>query len=306
PSALCGVYGLKPTYGTVSRYGLIAFASSLDQIGPMGRCTEDVAMLYDVIKGHDIMEATSIKREYINFAENLKGDVKGLRIGIPKEFFTEGIDAEVRDCVMAEIEKFKNCGAEIVEVSLPSTKYGLSDYYIIACAEASSNLSRFDGVRYGYRTEKFDNILDLYTKTRSEGFGEEVKRRILLGTFVLSAEFYDAHYKRAKLLQNKIQNEFKSVFEKCDVLMTPTSPSVAFKLGEKVDDPLKMYAADALTVTTNIAGVPALSVPCGKNDAGLPIGLQIIGPKFSEEVLFKVSEYYEKNIGTAAKIADVK
>lgn len=306
PAALCGVYGLKPTYGTVSRYGLIAFASSLDQIGPMGRCTEDIAMLYDVIKGYDIMEATSIKKEYINFAENLKGDVKGLRIGIPKEFFVEGIDDEVRDTVMAEIEKFKSAGAEVVEVSLPSTKYGLSDYYIIACAEASSNLARFDGIRYGYRTENFDNITELYTKTRSEGFGEEVKRRILLGTFVLSAKFYDAYYKRAKLLQQRIQDEFKAVFEKCDVLMTPTSPCVAFKLGDKIDDPLKMYAADALTVTTNIAGVPALSIPCGTGEAGLPIGLQIIGPKFSEEVLFKVSEYYEKNIGKAAKIADVK
>lgn len=297
PSSFCGTVGLKPTYGTVSRYGLVAFASSLDQIGPIGKSVKDVAMLYSAICGHDRMDATSAYRSYPNYLECLGKGINGLRIGIPKEYFGAGIDNTVKDAILQAAKRFEQNGAVVKEISLPSTDYALSAYYIIASAEASSNLARFDGVKYGYRTEHFGNLTEMYENTRSEGFGDEVKRRILLGTFVLSSGYYDAYYKRAKLLQKRIASEFASAFCDCDVILTPTTPMTAFRLGENVDDPLKMYAGDICTVTVNIAGLPALSIPCGTDASGLPIGMQLIGAKFSEEILLNAADWYESEIG---------
>ena len=297
PSSFCGTVGLKPTYGTVSRYGLVAFASSLDQIGPIGKSVKDVAMLYSAICGHDRMDATSAYRSYPNYLECLGKGISGLRIGIPKEYFGAGIDNTVKDAILQAAKRFEQNGAVVKEISLPSTDYALSAYYIIASAEASSNLARFDGVKYGYRTEHFGNLTEMYENTRSEGFGDEVKRRILLGTFVLSSGYYDAYYKRAKLLQKRIASEFASAFCDCDVILTPTTPMTAFRLGENVDDPLKMYAGDICTVTVNIAGLPALSIPCGTDASGLPIGMQLIGAKFSEEILLNAADWYESEIG---------
>ena len=259
PASLCGVVGLKPTYGSVSRYGLVAFASSLDQIGPLGRCVKDVALLQDAICGHDKMDATSADRSYSSSFDALTGNVTGLKIGIPKEYFGSGITA----------------------------------YYIIACAEASSNLARFDGVKYGYRCANPENLLDMYERTRSEGFGREVKRRIILGTFVLSSGYFDAYYKKAKLLQNRIKAEFDSAFNDVDVIITPTSPYEAFKFGDKIDDPLAMYSADICTVTVNIAGLPAVSVPCGYSKSGLPYGMQIIGRRFDEPTVLNAAYAHE-------------
>lgn len=306
PASLCGVVGLKPTYGAVSRYGLVAFASSLDQIGPMGRSVEDVAMVFDAISGSDIMDATSVDYEHKVISGNMTCDPKKLRIGVPKEYYGEGVDEDVKELVMQALKKYESAGAEIVELSLPSTDYALSAYYIIASAEASSNLARYDGVKYGYRTENYTNLMEMYENTRSEGFGDEVKRRIMLGTFVLSSGFYDAYYKKARLFQEDVKKEFANAFQKCDVIITPTSPSTAFKLGEMVNDPVKMYAADVCTVTVNIAGLPAVSVPCGNGKNGLPVGMQLIGPKFSEFKLLSTADYYEKNFSSAAKIAEVK
>lgn len=297
PASYCGVVGLKPTYGSVSRYGLVAFASSLDQIGPLGRSVEDVAALYSVICGHDPMDATSVNRQYENFSDYCDSAVKGLRIGVPKEYFGEGVEPQIKASVQKSIQQLVDAGAQIVEISLPSTDYALSAYYIISSAEASSNLARFDGVKYGYRAEKFENLTDMYEKTRSEGFGDEVKRRIMLGTFVLSSGFYDAYYKRAKQMQERIAHEFSAAFQECDVIITSTSPSTAFRIGERTDDPLKMYAADLCTVTVNIAGLPAMSLPCGTSEDGMPIGMQIIGPKFSEQLLFRVGGCFEKLVG---------
>ncbi len=293
PASYCGVIGLKPTYGSVSRYGLVAFASSLDQIGPFGRCVADVAMTYSAICGHDPYDATSANRAYPQFTVGGAGDMKGKVIGIPKEYFGLGVSAEVHDRVMKAAELFEKNGAVLKEVSLPSTPYALSAYYIISSAEASSNLARFDGVKYGYRTPEFENLTDLYEKTRSEGFGDEVKRRILLGTFVLSSGYYDAYYKRAKLLQKQIQQEFSETFSSCDLLLTPTGTDTAFRLGEKESDPLSMYANDICTVTVNIAGLPAISVPCGNAANGLPVGMQLIAPKFEEQRLFTAAGCYE-------------
>lgn len=301
PASYCGVVGLKPTYGAVSRYGLVAFASSLDQIGPLARNVTDCAMLYGLICGHDSMDATSADREYPDFAKGLKSDVKGLKIGIPAEYFGEGVDESVKTSVMTAVKELEKQGAEIVEISLPSTKYALNAYYIISSAEASSNLARFDGVKYGYRAESYDSLIDMYEKTRSEGFGDEVKRRIMLGTFVLSSGFFDAYYKKAKLVALDIVKEFNAAFEKCDVIATPATPSTAFKLGENMGDPTKMYAADICTVTVNIAGLPAISVPCG-NIAGLPVGLQFIGRKFSEQTLLNAAFAVEKNVGEARPV----
>lgn len=278
PASYCGVVGLKPTYGSVSRYGLVAFASSLDQIGPIARNVTDCAMLYSLICGHDSMDATSAAREYPDFSALLNSDVKGLKIGIPAEYYGEGVDESVKTAVMSAVRELEKNGAEIVNISLPSTKYALNAYYIISSAEASSNLARFDGVKYGYRTESYDSLIDMYEKTRSEGFGDEVKRRIMLGTFVLSSGFFDAYYKKAKLVAIDIVREFNEAFEKCDVIATPATPSTAFRLGENMGNPTKMYAADICTVTVNIAGLPAISVPCGMN-GGLPVGLQFIGRK---------------------------
>ena len=297
PASYCGVVGLKPTYGSVSRYGLVAFASSLDQIGPLGRSVADVASLYSVICGKDPMDATSAQREYGDFCQGMNRSVKGLRIGIPQEYFGEGVEPQVKAAVMAGIQRLAEEGAQAVNITLPSTDYALSAYYIISSAEASSNLARFDGVKYGYRAKDYTNLIDMYEKTRSEGFGDEVKRRIMLGTFVLSSGFYDAYYKRAKQMQQRIAQEYADAFQQCDVILTPTSPSPAFRVGERTDDPLKMYAADVCTVTVNIAGLPAISVPCGISENGLPIGMQMIGPKFSEQMLFDVAECYETICG---------
>ncbi len=292
PASCCGVIGLKPTYGSVSRYGLVAFASSLDQIGPMGRCVEDVAALYSVICGRDPMDATTARREYPDFASLLKGDVKGLRIGVPKEYFGPGVDPEVKELVHQALRELEAAGATLVELSLPSTDYALSAYYIISSAEASSNLARFDGVKYGYRAENFDGLTDMYEKTRSQGFGDEVKRRIMLGTFVLSSGYYDAYYNKAKLFQKSLRAEFAKAFSQCDIIATPTSPTIAFRLGENIGDPLKMYAADICTIAVNIAGLPGLSLPCGTSQ-GMPVGLQFIGPRFSEERLFDAAYAFQ-------------
>lgn len=297
PAALCGAVGMKPTYGSVSRYGLVAFASSLDQIGPMGKSVKDVAMLQSLICGYDKMDATSKNIAYPDYYANLKNNVKGLRIGVPKEYFGEGIDSEVKESVYSAIELMKQNGAEIKEISLPSTEYAINTYYIIASAEASSNLARFDGVKYGYRAKDYNGLTDMYEKTRSEGFGDEVKRRIMLGTFVLSSGFYDAYYKKAKIVQRKISEEFSNAFKECDIIATPTVPSSAFKIGENIGDPIKMYYNDVCTVTVNIAGLPAISVPCGFDSKNMPMGLQFIADKFCEQTLLDTAYAYEQLSG---------
>ena len=293
PASFCGIVGLKPTYGAVSRYGLVAFASSLDQIGPFGRTVDDVSLLYGAICGRDQRDATSRETSL----GKVEGSVKGMRLGIPKEYFGEGISAEVKASVYAAAEKLRALGAEIVEISLPSTDYALAAYYIISSAEASSNLARYDGVKYGFSGNREGTLNDLYLSTRSQGFGAEVKRRIMLGTYVLSSGYYDAYYKRAKLLQNVIAKEFADAFTKCDAILTPVNPTTAFRLGEKCDDPVQMYASDVCTVTVNIAGLPGISFPCGSDNAGLPIGMQVIGPKFSEARLLSIAKCYETAVG---------
>lgn len=300
PASFCGVVGLKPTYGTVSRFGLVAFASSLDQIGPMGRCVKDTAMLFDAIKGQDKLDATSAPIKYETIADKLNGSVRGKKIGIPDEYFGKGVEPKVKEIVMNAAHEYEKLGAQLVRISLPSTGYALPVYYIIACAEASSNLARFDGVKYGYRAEKFENLTDMYERSRSEGFGDEVKRRIMLGTFVLSSGYYDAYYKKAKLTQNRIAAEFDQAFKSCDFLLTPTSPETAFKFGERINDPLKMYAADICTVPVNIAGLPAVSFPCGKDENGLPVGCQLIGAKFDEQAILDAAYGYEQSCGKFA------
>ncbi len=303
PSSLCGVVGLKPTYGAVSRFGLVAFASSLDQIGPFGRCVKDAALLFDAIRGYDRRDATSSSRELPPVAPGLTGNVKGLKIGIPSEYFGLGVEKEVHEKVMAAAHALEGLGAELAEISLPSTQYALPAYYIIACAEASSNLARFDGVKYGYRTPHYKDLLDLYERSRSEGFGAEVKRRILLGTFVLSSGYYDAYYKRAKLTQLRIASEFAQAFSACDLVLTPTSPVTAFPFGARTGDPLQMYAADICTVPVNIAGLPAVSLPCGADAQGLPVGCQLIGPKFGEAALLNVAYACEQALGGPLPVA---
>lgn len=298
PSSFCGTVGLKPTYGSVSRYGLVAFASSLDQIGPIGKSVKDVAMLYSLICGHDNMDATSAYRTYPDFAAALQGSqVAGLKIGLPKEYFGAGIDDTVKTAVMNAVHLLEANGAIVKEISLPSTEYAVNTYYIIASAEASSNLARFDGVKYGYRATNYDGLTDMYERTRSEGFGDEVKRRIMLGTFVLSSGFYDAYYKKAKLVQRQIAQEFAAAFQQCDIIITPTYPTPAFRLGAQIDDPLKMYSGDVCTVPVNIAGLPAISVPCGKTETGLPIGMQMIGAKFAEQTILGAANAYEQLCG---------
>lgn len=303
PSSLCGVVGLKPTYGSVSRYGAVAFGSSLDQIGPIGRTVKDVTMVYEAIRGRDPRDATSSTVEHPDCMASLDQDIKGLRIGIPAEYYGEGIDKDVKNAVMAAVEALKAKGAVVKDISLPSTAYALPAYYIISSAEASSNLARFDGVKYGYRAKEYSGLTDMYERTRSEGFGDEVKRRIMLGTFVLSSGYYDAYYKRAKLLQRRVGEEFASAFAECDVMITPTYPSAGQKLGENADDPVKMYAGDVCTINVNIAGLPAMSIPCGKGDNGLPVGLQIIGPKFSEHVILRLANHYEEIYGGFNNVA---
>lgn len=302
PAALCGVVGLKPTYGAVSRYGLVAFASSLDQIGPFARTVDDAALLFDAIKGRDTRDATSAHREQPPVAGTLDGNVKGLRIGIPQAYYGEGVDDAVKAKVLDTARALERAGAKLVDVSLSSTKYALPTYYILACAEASSNLARFDGVKYGYRTEHYDDLLSLYENSRSEGFGDEVKRRIMLGTFVLSSGYYDAYYHKAKLTQNLIRGEYDAAFRDCDAVLTPTSPVTAFKIGERTADPLQMYAADICTVPINIAGLPAVSLPCGEVDS-LPVGLQLIGRKFEERIILNAAKAVEQICGVCAPAA---
>lgn len=303
PAAFCGVVGLKPTYGAVSRYGLIAFASSLDQIGPFGRCVEDVAMLCDTIIGKDKKDSTSVECNFGSLRKNLNSDVKGLRIGLPKEYFGEGISKEVRACVTAAAKTYEKLGADVFEISLPLVEYALPIYYILSSAEASSNLARFDGVKYGYRSKDIQELIDVYVKSRSEGFGEEVQRRIMLGTYVLSSGYYDAYYKKARAAQRKIREEFNEAFEKCDVILTPVAPTTAYKIGDKTSDPLEMYAGDVCTVSVNIAGLPAIVHPCGFDENKLPVGVQLIGPRFGEQRLLNTALAFEKETGLSNIIA---
>ena len=296
PASLCGVVGLKPTYGLVSRYGLVAFASSLDQIGPITKDVRDSAMLLSLIAGHDEKDTTSEEIEKKDYIKALKNDVKGLKIGVPKEFFGEGINEEVKKELTKAIEIYKELGAEVEEFSLDVAKYALATYYIIACAEASSNLGRFDGIRYGYRTPEYSNLKEIYKKSRSEGFGPEVKRRIILGTYVLSSGYYDAYYKKAQQVRTLVSNEFSKAFEKYDVILTPTSPVTAFNIGEKSNNPLEMYLADICTVSINIAGVPAISIPCGVDSEGMPVGMQLIGNKFEEEKILNAAYTFEQKV----------
>ena len=294
PASFCGVVGLKPTYGLVSRYGLVAFASSLDQIGPITKDVEDSAMLLNIIAGHDKRDTTSINIEKKDYTKALKNDVKGLRVGIPKEYFGEGINSEVKEALEKAIEEYKAMGAIVEECSIPIADYALAAYYIIACAEASSNLGRFDGIRYGYRTPNYENLNDIFVNSRTEGFGDEVKRRIILGTYVLSSGYYDAYYKKAQQVRTLVKKEFDKAFEKYDILITPTAPTVAFDIGAKSNNPLEMYLADICTVSINIAGLPAISIPCGVDKAGMPIGMQIIGKQFSEETILNAAYTYEQ------------
>ena len=294
PAALTSCVGLKPTYGRVSRYGLTAFASSLDQIGTFTKTTEEAALLLNVLAGFDPKDNTSVDRPVPDYTKVLRGGVKGVKLGVPKEYFVEGMDPEVEKSVRAAIEEYKSQGAEIVEVSLPHTKYAVAVYYIIATAECSANLARFDGVRYGKRAENPKDILDMYGRTRAEGFGAEVKRRIILGTYVLSSGYYDAYYNRAQKVRHMIAQDFKLAFSKCHALLTPTSPTPAFKLGERTADPLQMYLADIFTIAVNLAGICGVSIPCGFTSSKLPIGLQIIGPKWGEETMLRVAHAYEQ------------
>ncbi|MEB6549817.1 Asp-tRNA(Asn)/Glu-tRNA(Gln) amidotransferase subunit GatA [Heyndrickxia sporothermodurans] len=293
PAAFCGVVGLKPTYGRVSRFGLVAFASSLDQIGPITRNVEDNAYLLQAISGVDPHDSTSANVDVPNFVQSLTGDIKGLKIAVPKEYMGEGVNEEVRQSVLDALKVLESLGATWEEVSLPHSKYGTAAYYLLSSSEASSNLARFDGVRYGYRSPNAKNLIDLYKKSRSEGFGEEVKRRIMLGTFALSSGYYDAYYKKAQQVRTLIKNDFEDVFEKYDVIIGPTTPTPAFKIGEKTSDPLTMYANDVLTIPVNLAGVPGISVPCGFTN-GLPLGLQIIGKHFDEATIYKVAHAFEQ------------
>jgi aspartyl-tRNA(Asn)/glutamyl-tRNA(Gln) amidotransferase subunit A len=293
PAAFCGIVGLKPTYGRVSRYGLVAFASSLDQIGPMAHCVDDCALLLEVIAGEDPRDSTSVPAEVPSYLKLAQGGVKGLRLGIPQEYFGEGLEDDVRESVFDGVRLLETLGAETVSVSLPHTGYAVATYYIIAMAEASSNLARYDGVRYGYRTPQFSDLASMYSKTRQEGFGPEVKRRIMLGTYALSAGYYDAYYLRALKVRTLIKSDFDRAFEQVDCLVTPTYPTVAFKLGEKIDDPLAMYLSDIYTVSINLAGLPAISIPCGVSHAGLPIGMQIIGKPFGEPTILRAAKAFE-------------
>ena len=298
PASFCGVVGVKPTYGRVSRYGLIAFASSLDQIGPITKDVTDGALLLNIISGYDQMDSTSINLPVPDYTKSLTGDVKGLKIGIPKEFFIDGLDPEVKKSIEDAIEVLKKKGAEFIEVSLPHSEYSVATYYIIATAEASSNLARFDGVRFGLRQQpsalRKTPIIDMFEETRDAGFGAEAKRRIMLGTYSLSSGYYDAYYLRAQKVRTLIKNDFDKVFAQCDAILGPTAPTTAFKVGEKSDDPLSMYLSDIYTIAVNLAGIPAMSLPCGFSKAGLPIGLQIITKHFAEETMFRIAHAYEQ------------
>jgi aspartyl-tRNA(Asn)/glutamyl-tRNA(Gln) amidotransferase subunit A len=295
PAACCGIVGLKPTYGRVSRYGLVAFASSLDQIGPMTKDVRDAALLLNVIGGKDRCDSTSADIAMPDFTRALSGSVRGLRIGIPREYFIAGIDPEVERAVRAAVTVLEEAGATAKAVSLPHTEYGVAVYYILAPSEASSNLARYDGIKYGYRTPQWSNLRDMYMRTRDEGFGAEVKRRIMLGTYALSAGYYEAYYRKAQQVRTLILRDFEAAFQEVDVLVAPTMPTPAFRIGEKVDDPLQMYLSDVFTVPVNLSGIPGISIPCGFTPAGLPIGLQIIGQPFDEETVLRAAYAFEQN-----------
>ncbi len=294
PASFCGIVGMKPTYGIVSRYGLIAFASSLDQIGPFARTVEDAAMLLEVIAGYDYHDSTSLNRAVENYTAHLNNDIKGKKVGIIKDLMGEGLSDDVRKAVENAIETYKSLGAEIVEIDLPNIKYSIGIYYILATAECSSNLARFDGVKYGHRTENAQNLLEMYCKTRAEGFGDEVKRRIMLGTYALSSGYYDAYYKKAQQMRRLVTDDFVNAFKKADVLISPTCPNTAFDLGSKANDPLAMYLTDIATISANLAGIPGMSVPAGFDKDGMPIGLQILAPQLGETALFNFGYKFEQ------------
>ncbi|MFH1407154.1 MAG: Asp-tRNA(Asn)/Glu-tRNA(Gln) amidotransferase subunit GatA [Candidatus Omnitrophota bacterium] len=295
PASLCGVVGLKPTYGRVSRYGLIAFASSLDQIGPITKNVSDAALLLSVISGYDEKDSTSANMEVPDYTKSLINDVKGLKIGIPKEYFIKGIDPQVESHIKDAIELYKRLGATTVELSLPHTEYATAVYYIVAPSEASSNLARFDGVQYGIRAEDAKGLVDMYETTRSMGFGDEAKRRIMLGTYALSSGYYEAYYLRALKVRTLIKKDFDQAFKNCDIILTPTSPTVAFKIGEKFTDPLSMYLSDIFTISANLAGIPGISIPCGFTKEFLPVGLQLLGKPFDEVTLLRAAYTFERN-----------
>ncbi len=293
PAALCGISGIKPTYGTVSRYGMIAFASSLDQAGPMARSAEDCALMLNVMTGHDPRDSTSLQRDKEDYTRELNKPLAGLRIGLPREFFAAGLSADVAACVQAAVAEYRKLGAVVVDISLPNARLAVPVYYVLAPAEASSNLSRFDGVRYGYRAPDYTDLTDMYEKTRAQGFGAEVKRRIMIGTYVLSHGYYDAYYLQAQKIRRLIAQDFVEAFKQCDVIMGPTSPSTAFNLGEKGDDPVQMYLSDIYTIAVNLAGLPGMSIPCGTGANALPVGLQIIGDYFKEAQMLNVAHQYQ-------------
>ncbi|MGB7556007.1 MAG: amidase family protein, partial [Candidatus Korobacteraceae bacterium] len=301
PAAFCGVVGLKPTYGRVSRYGLIAFASSLDHVGPFCKSVKDAALMLQYMAGRDPLDSTSAQLPVPDYLEQIEKPVQGLRIGMPKEYFGEGLDPEVDKAVEAGIEELAKAGCVIVPISLPNTKYAIPTYYVVATAEASSNLARYDGVRYGVRASDGKTLAEMYRRTRDAGFGAEVKRRIMLGTYVLSAGYYDAYYLKAQRVRRLLASDFDKAFAKVDAIVTPTTPTPAFKLGEKTDDPLAMYLADIYTVTANLAGIPGISIPCGKTKEGLPIGMQIFGKYFDEPMVLRVGHVAEHAL--AARVA---
>jgi aspartyl-tRNA(Asn)/glutamyl-tRNA(Gln) amidotransferase subunit A len=293
PAALTGISGIKPTYGVVSRYGMIAFASSLDQGGPMAKSAEDLALLLNAMAGFDARDSTSLQRETEDYGRDLDRPLDGLKIGLPKEYFAQGLSNDVAQAVEAAIAEYRKLGAETVEISLPNTRLSIPVYYVLAPAEASSNLARYDGVRYGYRAPEYDDLLDMYQKTRAQGFGAEVKRRIMIGTYVLSAGYYDAYYLKAQKLRRLIAQDFAEAFGQCDVIMGPTSPTTAFKLGEKSDDPVSMYLSDIYTIAVNLAGLPGMSIPCGFGKDSLPVGLQIVGNYFAEAKMLNIAHQYQ-------------
>ena len=303
PSSFCGVTGIKPTYGTVSRYGLIAYGSSLDQIGPIAKDTADCTAILETIASYDKKDSTSVKREAYNFTAALTGEVKGMKIGIPSDYLGEGLDEDVKKAVLEAADALKECGAEVEFFDLGMVEYAIPAYYVIASAEASSNLSRFDGVKYGYRTPEYEDLHEMYKKSRSEGFGAEVQRRIMLGTYVLSSGYYDAYYKKARAAQRKIREEFANAFEKCDVILTPVAPTTAYEIGSKTTNPLEMYAGDICTVSVNIAGLPGLVQPCGFDENHMPVGMQLIGPRFGEQTLLNAGLAFEQASGLKNIIA---
>jgi len=305
PASFCGIVGMKPTYGKVSRYGLIAFASSLDQIGPFARTVEDAAALLEVIEGYDSHDSTSLNIPVENYRKSLNNDIKGMKIGVVKELMGEGLALDVQKAMQAAIDTYKSLGAEIVEISLPNLKHSIGIYYILATAECSSNLARFDGVRYGHRTDDAENLLEMYCKSRAEGFGPEVKRRIMLGTYALSSGYYDAYYKKAQQMRRVVTEDFLKAFAKVDALISPTCPNTAFDLGSKTEDPLAMYLTDIATISANLAGIPAMSIPAGFDSEGMPIGLQIMSPQLSEAKLFNIAYKFEQSHDYYKQLANI-